>query len=222
MKLFSTQRTRFPNPRDALSDGVVAMGDEMDVETLLEAYSFGIFPWPNEDWPVLWFCPEKRGVLDFQNLHISKSLQKVLRKHEFKVTFNQAFEDVIRQCARTPRKKEAGTWITENLAKAYTEFHQAGYAHSVEVWLEEKLVGGLYGVYVAGVFSGESMFYRRDNASKVGLVHLVRKLEEQGLTWMDTQMVTPNLKALGGHSIPQEEFLVRLEQAKKKAKSLSF
>ncbi len=193
------------------------MGDDLNAETLLEAYSFGIFPWPHPEMPCLWFCPDERGVLDFDHLYFNRSLQKFLRHTDLKVTFNQQFEAVIRECASSPRPGQTSTWITEPVVRAYCDFHRMGYAHSVEVWRDQKLVGGVYGVYVGGSFSGESMFYRESNASKLALVTLIQSLKASGLKWLDIQMVTPLTEQLGGIYVKKAEFLQRLEEVKKSA-----
>ncbi len=215
-KPFAQKRKFFPDPVRGTLDGIVAMGDELNVQTLIEAYSFGIFPWPHPDLPCLWFCPDQRGVLDFKNLHISRSLQKFLRNTTLKVTFNKAFDQVMTGCAETARPGQSSTWITSPLLKAYGEFHKMGYAHSVEVWnASEELVGGVYGVYVAGSFSGESMFFRESNASKLALVRLIEVLKASGIEWLDIQMITPLTEKLGGVYISKAEFLKRLEIAQK-------
>src|ERR1700722_3277617 len=152
MKLFQPVRKTFPDPRQTLDEGIVDLSDDLRVERLLEAYSFGIFPWPHADLPTLWYCPEERGVLDFAEFHVPRSLQKILHKSAFTYTFDRAFDTVIEICAKVPRPTQVGTWITPRLLRAYKEFHRAGYAHSLEVWENGDLVGGLYGVYVAGVF----------------------------------------------------------------------
>lgn len=205
-----------------MSDGIVDLSDDLRVDRLLEAYSFGIFPWPHEDLPTIWYCPEQRGVLDFADFHIPRSLQKFMAHMPFRVTVNEAFDEVIEACAVAKRPHQEGTWITTRLETAYIAFHHAGYAHSVEVWNGEKLVGGLYGVQVGGIFGGESMFYREDNASKVALVKLVEFLGSQGLTFMDIQMVTPLLESFGGKYIARDEFLQRVEQGKLTAKPLDW
>ena len=222
MKLFSSRRLFFPDPRDALNEGIVKVSDDLRVERLLEAYSFGIFPWPAVDLPTLWFSPEKRGVLDFSDFHVPRSLQKFVAKTSFRCTFNQDFDGVIAACAALPRPDQSGTWINDRLLRAYREFHRAGYAHSLEVWDVDQLVGGLYGVYVGGIFSGESMFYLRPNASKLALIHLIEYLSREGLLWMDIQMVTPALEQFGGKYISREAFLERLELSKVTAKALPF
>ena len=218
MKLFAERRTTFPDPESGLDEGVVDLSDDLRIERLLEAYSFGIFPWPHEDLPTIWFCPKDRGVLDFADFHIPKSLEKVHRKKTFHCTFNQRFNEVIEACAKIPRPHQTGTWITPKLVDAYKAFHKAGYAQSVECWLGDRLVGGLYGVYVAGVFSGESMFHWEDNASKICLVELIAALKANGIEWMDIQMVTPVLEGMGGKYISRKDYLARVEKAKRTAK----
>ena len=222
MKLYATTRRTFPDPRQTLDEGILDLSDDLRVERLLEAYSFGIFPWPHEDLPTLWYCPVERGVLDFADLHVSHSLKKFMHKNPYRVTFDHCFDVVIEACAKVPRPMQKGTWITPKLLKAYKEFHRAGYAHSVEVWQDDELVGGLYGVYVAGVFCGESMFFVRDNASKVALLTLIEFLRGHGLMWIDTQMVTPALESFGGKYISRGDFLQRLELSKQVAVPLKW
>ena len=222
MKLFAPNRRTFPDPSQTLDEGIVDLSDDLRVERLLEAYSFGIFPWPHADLPTLWYCPAERGVLDFNRFHVPKSLQKFLLKTEFDFTFDRAFDTVIDICAKIPRPTQDGTWITPRLLRAYKEFHRAGYAHSLEVWEAGALVGGLYGVYVGGLFCGESMFYAKPNASKAALVRLVTYLRDEGLLWMDIQMVTPLMEQFGGKYLTRADFLRRLELNKQTAKALSF
>ncbi len=222
MKLFEGHLRSFPDPRMTLDEGILDISDDLRVERLLEAYSFGIFPWPHEDLPTLWYCPVERGVLDFASFKIPHSLQKFMRKCTWTVTMNQAFDRVLDECAAAPRPEQKGTWITEKLIDAYRDFHRAGYAHSVEVWDGEDLVGGLYGVYVGGVFCGESMFFHKSNASKFALVKLIEFLRGKGFSWMDIQMVTPLMEMLGGKYISREQFLARLEKAKRSAIEVEF
>lgn len=199
----------FPDPNEAGEEGLVGVGGDLEVETLLSAYSKGIFPWPQPGYPLLWFSPPKRGVIDFSELHISKSLRKELRgSHE--IIFDGAFSDVIRECASAPRAHETGTWILPEMQLAYSEFHRAGYAHCVELRENGELVGGMYGVFVRGVFSGESMFFKRDNASKICLLAMIQRLRASGLEWIDTQMVTPVVEQLGGKYVERAVFLERL------------
>jgi leucyl/phenylalanyl-tRNA--protein transferase len=221
MKLFAAHRHHFPDPELAFS-GLVDMSDDLSVERLLEAYSFGIFPWPQGDLPTLWFCPEERGVLEFAELHVPRSLEKLRQKDPFHFTFDQAFEEVMQRCARQPRPEQDGTWITPKLLQAYAEFHRAGYAHSLEAWQGGQLVGGLYGVYAAGCFSGESMFFQTPGASKLALLRLIDFLREQGLEWMDIQMVTPLSQRFGGKYISRHAFLEKLRVSKSRAKKLHF
>jgi leucyl/phenylalanyl-tRNA--protein transferase len=220
-KLFAEDLISFPDPHLAL-EGIVDLSDDLSVERLLEAYSFGIFPWPHENYPTLWFCPAERGVLDFKDFKIPQSLKKFMRKTDFRVTMDKAFDRVIEACAKQPRPGQKGTWINAQILKAYKDFHRAGYAHSVEVWSGEELAGGIYGVYVGGLFCGESMFFKKSNASKYALVKLVEFLKEQKLTWMDVQMVTPLTEMFGGHYITRAQFLRRLEAAKKSAREINF
>lgn len=217
-RMFTRDLISFPHPLMAGEDGVLDISDDLSVERLLEAYSFGIFPWPHDGYPTLWFSPAKRGVLDFADLHIPKSLRKFLRHSPFSVTRDCDFAAVIRECAQA----RDPTWITPKIIRAYENFHTADYAHSVEVWREGRLVGGLYGVYVAGVFSAESMFFRETNASKVALLHLIDFLGTQGLKWMDIQMVTSVLKQLGGREISREEFFIRLMNVRETASAIDF
>jgi leucyl/phenylalanyl-tRNA--protein transferase len=191
---------------------IVAVGANLEPETLLNAYRKGIFPWPHEGYPLLWFSPLARGVLKFEKLHLSTSLKKWLRKSPYLITHNQCFSDVIAACAKTPRPGQDGTWITTGIAGAYTQLHQLGYAHSFEAWSEDTnsrtktLVGGIYGVFIDGFFSAESMFFFSPNASKQCLVTLIDYLKSQGLTWMDIQMVTPHMSAFGAEVISRAQF----------------
>jgi len=199
-------------------DGVVDINDDLSIERLFEAYSFGIFPWPHEEYPVLWFSPEERGVLDFSDFHISKSFRKFIKNNSFKISFNTNFKDVVTSCSEVPRVDQEGTWITDMILSSYLEFHKRGYAHSVECWNQNgDLVGGVYGVMVGGVFSAESMFYKESSASKYALYSLIKKLETCGLLWLDIQMVTDFTKTMGAKYISRSEFLERMQVSQKKA-----
>lgn len=215
----ANSRVSFPNPRLAGEDGLLCVGGSLEIDILLEAYRNGIFPWPREGYPILWFSPWERGVLDLSEVHWPRRFLRELKDASLKITINKAFEQVIRECASVPRTHESGTWILPAMVEAYTEFHRAGYAHSVECWRRDKLVGGLYGVFVEGVFSGESMFFKESGASKRCLYALVEKLKENGLEWIDTQMVTPILESFGGKYISREEFLERVDIAHRSAPS---
>jgi leucyl/phenylalanyl-tRNA--protein transferase len=202
----------FPDPRYAPSD-VVAMGEDLRVETLREAYRKGIFPWPHDGVPLPWFSPRRRAVIFFDELHVSRSLQKAARKAPFTFTVDMAFGDVIRHCARVPRPEQDGTWIGPNIIAAYTRFHSAGDAHSVEVWDGYELVGGLYGIDAGGVFTGESMFHLRPNASKLALLFLIDHLQARGAAFLDCQVMTPHMEALGAREITRGRFLDLLAHA---------
>lgn len=203
----------FPNPRETLADGLVAVGGKMDVPTLLAAYSKGIFPWPQEGLPYLWFSPEKRGIIFFNEFHIPKSLVKFKKKHShLRFTINQNFTEVIKQCQQQARPDQNGTWILPEMICAYEELFKSGFCISAEVWDNHELIGGLYGVFINNVFSGESMFYKKKNASKLALWHMVNHLQTLGLQWMDIQMVTPVTAAFGGRYISRNAYLKLLAQ----------
>ncbi|WP_413288599.1 leucyl/phenylalanyl-tRNA--protein transferase [Bdellovibrio sp. HCB337] len=214
----------FPDPRDAMAEGVLAVGGLLDVGTLYTAYSMGIFPWPHPDYPLLWFSPEKRGIIEFKNIHIPHSFEKFLRQRagDFEITIDRAFPQVVRECSKQPRPGQQGTWILPGMVKAYIDFHKAGYAHSLEVWHNQQLVGGIYGVFVKGVFSGESMFYKSPNASKLALYQLIQVLKSWGLEWMDIQMVTPVTASFGGSYLSREEFLQKLKTTQEENESSEF
>lgn len=197
----------FPPIEQALKDpnGLLAAGGDLSVERLLQAYSQGIFPWFDEDQPILWWSPDPRAVLFPEQLHISRSLHKTLRSGQFQVTMDQAFEAVVRACS-APRKGSEGTWITSDIIAAYTVMHQRGYAHSVECWQDGELAGGLYGIALGKLFFGESMFSRATDASKVAFVHLVRQLQSQGCPLVDCQVMNPHLARLGATMIPRSDF----------------
>jgi leucyl/phenylalanyl-tRNA--protein transferase len=219
------ERIVFPDPREAADDGLLCYGGDLDIETLQDAYAHGIFPWPQKGLPLLWFSPLERGVLDFQEIHWPRRFLRELRDGRYEVTFNFAFAQVIAECALIPRSHETGTWILPAMQKAYLRFHDAGFAHSVECWrrgdVGGELVGGLYGVFVEGVFSGESMFFKESGTSKRCLYTLVQGLVDSGISWMDIQMVTPVLETFGGKYISRDEFLARIELAHEKPRALS-
>ncbi|HEX8179239.1 MAG TPA: leucyl/phenylalanyl-tRNA--protein transferase [Pyrinomonadaceae bacterium] len=201
---------QFPDPRESAYEGIVALGGELNVPNLLNAYRRGIFPWPIEGWPLTWFCPEARAILEFKDLHIPRSLRREIKRAPFRFTLDRNFRAVITCCARIKRTGETGTWITPQMFRAYCALHAAGYAHSVEAWAGDELVGGLYGVDADGAFAGESMFHLRPNASKLALLALVEHLQARGLDWLDVQVLTPHLAALGAKELSRDEFLVKL------------
>lgn len=206
----NTPVINFPDPRRASPEGVVALGGVLSTENLLRAYRRGIFPWPIDGLPLPWFCPAERAILEFKDLHVSRSLRHARNRSALRFTINDAFPEVIRACARAARPEEAGTWITPQIIRAYCELNQLGYAHSVEAWENDALVGGIYGVEVDGAFGGESMFYVRPNASKLALLFLIEHLKGRGLDWMDIQMMTPHMSALGAKLLTRDEFLEKL------------
>jgi leucyl/phenylalanyl-tRNA--protein transferase len=204
----------FPDPRSANRDGIVAVGGDLHPQSLLLAYRQGIFPWPVEGFPLLWFCPAERGVLVFRELHLPRSLVRARRQTALRFSIDQAFPEVIRACAATPRPGQDGTWITPQIIAAYIRLHRMGITHSAEAWSGERLVAGIYGVEADGAFAAESMFYREPNASKLVLLHLVDHLREHGLDWLDIQVLTPHLARLGAKAIPRDEFLEKLRRTR--------
>jgi leucyl/phenylalanyl-tRNA---protein transferase len=210
----------FDDPWSAYCDGIVAVGGSLSTANLVRAYSQGIFPWPMNEHILPWCCPEKRAILEFKNLHLPRSLAKVQRQRPFHFTIDQAFAEVITACAKIARTGENGTWITSAMIRAYCELNEQGYAHSVEAWEGNLLVGGLYGVDAGGAFSGESMFYYRANASKLALFHLIEHLQKRGLDWIDIQMMTPHMEALGAKEIERAEFLHKLGQTQERKLTL--
>jgi len=199
--------TDFPSPTLALDDpnGLLAAGGDLSPQRILAAYQRGIFPWFNPGDPILWWSPNPRTVIFPAQLHISKSLRKTLRQNLYRVTFDDCFSDVMRACA-APRNYAKGTWISNDIIAGYTALHVQGFAHSVEVWREDELVGGLYGMALGRIFFGESMFSRADNASKVGFAHLVRQLVAWNFELIDCQIANDHLFSLGAVEIPREEF----------------
>lgn len=203
----------FPPPSLALDEpnGLLAAGGDLRPERLLSAYRQGIFPWFNREDPILWWSPSPRTVVFPERLHISKSLRKVLKRNDYRVTFDHAFEQVMRNCA-APRNYTAETWISEDIIRGYSALHRQGCAHSVEVWKEDELVGGLYGVVLGKVFFGESMFSRADNASKIGFAYLVRQLVIWDIQVIDCQVASDHLMSLGAEEISREKFQHLLQQ----------
>jgi leucyl/phenylalanyl-tRNA---protein transferase len=204
---------QFPDPRSANPEGIVAVGGDLHPQSLLQAYRQGIFPWPVEGLPLLWFSPAQRGVLEFADLSIPRSLARARRRTGLRFTIDTAFAEVIRACAAA-RPGQEGTWITSGIITAYTRLHRMGVAHSVEAWNGERLVGGIYGVDVDGGFAAESMFYREPNASKLALLHLIDHLQSHGLDWLDIQVLTPHMARLGAKAISRDQFLEKLRRTR--------
>ena len=211
-----TPETQFPSPDSASEEGLVAVGGEITTVRVLSAYRQGIFPWYSEDQPVLWWSPEPRAVLYPDKIKISRSLKKTLRKNNMRVTADQAFGKVIKACAG-PRiqSPEGGTWITDEMMVTYTQLHEMGYGHSIEVWLDEKLVGGLYGLALGSAFFGESMYSHAPDASKIALVHLAKYASSTGIDFIDCQLPTEHLSSMGAIDISRIEYLASLKDALK-------
>jgi leucyl/phenylalanyl-tRNA---protein transferase len=205
-----THKLWFPPVEESSADGLLAIGGDLSTERLLLAYRSGIFPWFNDNEPPLWWCPDPRCVLFPDELYISKSMQQLIKRKAFTVTSNKAFADVIHQCAETRKLKE-GTWITAEIEEAYTTLHTMGKAVSAEVWQENELVGGLYGIRLGNIFFGESMFSKVPNASKYAFISFVQQLQKEGVVLIDCQIYTPHLESLGARMIPREEFLKIVE-----------
>jgi leucyl/phenylalanyl-tRNA--protein transferase len=206
MVFYIRDELSFPPVEKADPDGLLAMGGDLSVNRLLLAYRSGIFPWFNEDEPPMWWCPDPRFVLFPEELYISKSMKQLLKKNAFTVTVNKAFTEVIKACGETRKLKE-GTWITNEIIKAYNQLHQLGYAVSVEAWEDDELVGGLYGVKMGKLFFGESMFSKVSNASKYAFITYVQQLKEEGAVLVDCQVYTSHLESLGARMIDRKTFL---------------
>ncbi|MDC8830851.1 leucyl/phenylalanyl-tRNA--protein transferase [Alteromonas gilva] len=206
----------FPPPHIALEDpnGLLAYGADLSPGRLLSAYSQGIFPWFSDGEPILWWSPTPRAIIELDNFHISGSLKKLIRQQRYRVTLNHAFASVIDQCAHIPRLQygQTSTWITKEMIAAYQALHDLGLAHSVEVWDNNELVGGLYGVAVGKVFCGESMFHCRPNTSKLALAFLVQHMQQHNGAFIDCQMPTEHLSSLGASSISRDAFIARLSE----------
>jgi len=202
----------FP-PVSEAEDGIVAIGGDLSPERLMLAYQSGIFPWYSEGDPIVWWSPDPRCVLLPEKLHISRSMQRILSKKIFEITYNQDFHGVIENCKRILRKGQEGTWITEEMKEAYIRLHELGHAHSIEVWKDKELVGGMYGIYLGTVFCGESMFSKESNASKAALISFMRRFQEKGGRLLDCQVHNDHLASLGAEEISREEFMLFIETA---------
>lgn len=202
----------FPHPSLAEPDGLLGVGGDLHPRRLLLAYAHGIFPWYSEGQPILWFSPDPRFVLFPDQLHLGRSLKKRIRRGDFEIRLDTAFEQVMRGCQAAYRPGQRGTWITEDMLSAYQELHRQGHAHSAEAWRDGKLVGGLYGVAMGELFSGESMFALEDDASKVAFAWLARQLQAWGFQLIDCQVHTRHLQRFGACEIPREDYLEHLER----------
>jgi leucyl/phenylalanyl-tRNA---protein transferase len=215
LALLNGDRCEFPPPSKALHDpnGLLAVGGDLSVDRLLAAYSNGIFPWFNDDHePILWWSPDPRAVLLPDELHVTRRLARRMRSGTFSITMDRAFGEVVLRCA-APRAGASGTWITGRMRRAYHRLHRAGYAHSIEVWQQDRLCGGLYGVSLGRMFFGESMFFLEPDASKVALAALVWQIERWGFALLDCQVMNPHLRSLGAREMSRTEFLERLAES---------
>jgi leucyl/phenylalanyl-tRNA--protein transferase len=213
MPVLLDQRLAFPSPLRANAEGLVAIGGDLSVPRLLLAYRSGIFPWTDK--PITWWSPDPRAIFELDHFHVSHSLAKVIRKDVFQITIDRAFREVMKGCA-APGPGRRTTWITREFLKAYTQLHEQGHAHSLECWQDDKLVGGIYGVAIGGLFAGESMFHRASNASKIALYHLIEHLRHRNFLLFDIQMLTAITSSLGAVQIPRTEYLQRLALALQK------
>jgi len=205
----------FPPPSAADKSGLLAIGGDLSTERLIFAYQNGIFPWYNPGEPIIWYCPPERMVLYFDELKVSKSMKQLIRSKRFELTFNKNFKEVIKHCKSIYRPYQGGTWITDEMEEAYIELHKKGFAKSVEVWEKGELVGGLYGIDLGHVFTGESMFSKVSNTSKLAFIFLCEVLQKENYALLDCQMYNPHLESLGAREIPREDFLQVLRRTTK-------
>lgn len=209
----SDETSRFPPADQASPEGLLALGGRLDPDWLLDAYRHGVFPWPDDDRsPLYWWSPDPRAVIEWRNFHVSRRLARRIRSGCFQVTLDHDFRGVMEGCATAPDRTE-GTWITPNMIRAYCRMHQLGHAHSVEVWRNDKLVGGVYGIAIGGAFAAESMFHLETDASKVALAKLVEHLRQRGYALLDIQQWSAHLGSLGATEVSRSEYLRRLSAA---------
>ena len=204
---YLSKELSFPAVETASPEGIVAVGGDLSPERLLLAYNSGIFPWFEDDEPILWWSPPERMVLFFEDLKISKSMRNIINQQKFKVTFNTSFREVVLNCKKIARKDQPGTWITDNMVEAYCKLHDLGKAKSVEVWQNDELVGGLYGIDLGHIFCGESMFSKVSNASKLAFIALAKQLELANYKVLDCQVYNPHLESLGCFEIERDDFI---------------
>jgi leucyl/phenylalanyl-tRNA--protein transferase len=205
----------FPPVELSTKEGILAVGGDLSTRRLITAYKNGIFPWYSDGEPILWWSPDPRFVLFTDELYVSKTMRQVLNREIFTVKFDTAFREVITACKKTKRKRERGTWITDDMLEAYCNLNELGYAHSIEAWSDGKLAGGLYGISLGGCFFGESMFSARSNASKAALIVLTRKLNEHGFMFIDSQVYTEHMESMGARDIPRDEYITLLKKGLK-------
>jgi leucyl/phenylalanyl-tRNA--protein transferase len=197
----------FPDPAEAEPSGLIGVGGDLEPKRLILGYQCGLFPWYAEGQPILWWSPDPRMVLQTAEFHVPRSLAKVVRRGDYRITLDTSFDRVLRACAATPRPGQDGTWLTREMEAAYLQMHELGYAHSCEAWRGDELVGGLYGVSIGGFFSGESMFAHAPDASKVAFVHLIEQLSRWGYPLIDCQVHTAHLERFGAREIPRADYL---------------
>lgn len=210
--VFLNDNLIFPSVEMATSEGIVAIGGDLGIERLLLAYRSGIFPWYNEEEPIVWWSPDPRFVLFPEKLKVTKSMQSVLNNGRFRFTINRAFTSVLQNCKSITRKDQEGTWITPEIQNAYTTLHELGFAHSAEAWMNGELVGGLYGIRLGNVFFGESMFSKVSNASKFAFINYVHQLKKENIALIDCQVHTTHLESLGAKMIKRAAFLELLKK----------
>mgnify|MGYP000462475823 CR=1 FL=1 len=211
---FLSEDLIFPSAEQSTPRGIVAIGGDLSLDRLILAYRKGIFPWYNENDPIIWWSPDPRFILRCENLKVAKSMRPIFNKKKFRITYDQAFEEVIRACSHPrPNLPEDGTWLTEEMIASYIYLHKLGLAHSIEAWKGNELVGGLYGVSLGRAFFGESMFAKESNASKAAFITMVQKLQEYDFTWIDCQIHTNHLESLGGENVSRTDFLKMLDLA---------
>ena len=219
MNIDNTATSIFPPVHSASDDGLIAIGGDLTSSTLIDAYSHGIFPWFNENQPIMWWSPDPRAILFPDELHIGKNMRKMIRRRQFDVTIDSAFEQTIIECSLRRNDPQTGTWITSDMISAYSKLHKLGFAHSVEVWLEGELVGGLYGISIGHVFFGESMFSLEPNSSKYALIVLIGLMKINRIQILDCQMESSHLNSIGARTIPRENFIKFLERDTRPYKS---
>ena len=202
----------FPPVDTADEDGILAIGGDLSADRLLLAYRSGIFPWYNDDQPIIWWSPDPRFVLFPNKIKVSRSMQAIIKNNQFKFSINKAFAQVIQHCKNIDRKEQEGTWITAEVEKAYRALHLKGFAHSAEAWLNDELVGGLYGIKIGNIFFGESMFSKVSNASRFAFISYVQQLKEEGIELIDCQVYTEYLESLGAKMVDREDFVNRLKE----------
>ena len=203
----------FPDPKDATDEGILAYGGDLSINRVMNGYTKGIFPWFNDEDPILWWSPDPRFVLDLNDFKIPKSLARVIKKEKFIIKFDRNFKEVIKNCSKAPRPDQDGTWITSDMVEAYCDIHCAGHAHSFEAYIDDHLVAGGYGVCVGDIFCGESMFTKISDGSKVAFVALVEKLKQKGFRYIDSQIYTDHLARFGAKEISRDRYLTIVKEA---------